>query len=679
MQVFELHFNPKGKEDTVFGSFCYEPENIYEKKLGNLYMAGEFSNVLPQNLQFIQRLSTYIKAEYYRRPRFSPEQAFKEALKAANEFLEGEAKNGNVNWLGNLNFAVLQIQDFVLNFSKFGKIRVLLMRGGEMINIGTNIEFQDLEPYPLKVFSNIASGKIALDDRILVVTNDTFSILLGENILKDLALVSSEEQLKKALRPKEDVLIQTPGIALFALIKEAMQPRELFTFQKKPKAFSFSKMLEPYRAKVRKIKSLKIQSVFPRMTFPRIKFFRPKPAKALTRKPKDLLIKPRQWLKSITDLAVFSKRLKKELQSLTFNKSFIFIPILILLLVSGFLIFEKQKEEEMQSSRAILNQVNDLKTKAESALIFKHEELANNLFQEAWRLVLPQTLSKTPLQEEALTLKDSIEKSLAPLNKLEIVAEPQTILDFKDRNLKFIPQKMLILGPDFYLFNPVYSTLYRATINQTEITVRSLESNRNLKLGTVSLDNPVFFSEPNILIRYPPEGEFLKKNLALAYSDFNFYDFTGYQSNLYFLDDQNGEIVKYTHLLSSPVPTVWLKPDAKKAIASKSIATDGNIWILTRDNKIDRYYGGLYEATVEPQIFPYLKKPTKIWVASNLPYLYILEPAQKRIIVLTKSGQVVKQYQSEFFDDLNDFGVSKEGNAIYLLNGMKVYKISFQQ
>ena len=32
MQVFEFHFNPKAKTDSSFDSFCYEPENIYEKK-----------------------------------------------------------------------------------------------------------------------------------------------------------------------------------------------------------------------------------------------------------------------------------------------------------------------------------------------------------------------------------------------------------------------------------------------------------------------------------------------------------------------------------------------------------------------------------------------------------------------------------------------------------------------
>ena len=36
MQIFELHFNPRQKEEETFDSFVFQPENVYEKKLGSL-------------------------------------------------------------------------------------------------------------------------------------------------------------------------------------------------------------------------------------------------------------------------------------------------------------------------------------------------------------------------------------------------------------------------------------------------------------------------------------------------------------------------------------------------------------------------------------------------------------------------------------------------------------------
>ena len=64
MKIFELYFNPKTKEDKIFESFCFNPENIYEKKLGNLYMVGELSNALPQNINFLNNIASVIKKEY---------------------------------------------------------------------------------------------------------------------------------------------------------------------------------------------------------------------------------------------------------------------------------------------------------------------------------------------------------------------------------------------------------------------------------------------------------------------------------------------------------------------------------------------------------------------------------------------------------------------------------------
>jgi hypothetical protein len=74
-------------------------------------------------------------------------------------------------------------------------------------------------------------------------------------------------------------------------------------------------------------------------------------------------------------------------------------------------------------------------------------------------------------------------------------------------------------------------------------------------------------------------------------------------------------------------------------------------------------------------IFPEIKDFSKILALPNLPYLYILEPAQNRIIIINKTGEIVKQFQSEKFDNLLDFAVSENGKIIYLLNGLKVFKL----
>lgn len=209
MKIFELHFNPKRKQDSIFDSFVYEPENQQENQFGNLYMAGELTRVLPQNNNFLDNLSSVIKNGFYSKADFS------EALKGANDFLEKETKSGNVNWLGNLNFAVINIGNSILNFTKVGDAKILLLRQGEVLDISQNLELQDQEPYPLKVFSNIASGKLLAQDKILILTKEVFqAVSQNEVFLNQLNQVNKEKEIKNIFKLNKDVFSEISGLCL---------------------------------------------------------------------------------------------------------------------------------------------------------------------------------------------------------------------------------------------------------------------------------------------------------------------------------------------------------------------------------------------------------------------------------------------------------------------------------
>ena len=118
------------------------------------------------------------------------------------------------------------------------------------------------------------------------------------------------------------------------------------------------------------------------------------------------------------------------------------------------------------------------------------------------------------------------------------------------------------------------------------------------------------------------------------------------------------------------------------------MAVDGSLWALTKENAgeegkpsssptvIERYYAGKLQEALKLEIFPFPKSFFKIFTSSQQPYIYILEPVQNRIVIINKSGGIIEQFQSEKFDNLLDFSISQDGKTIYLLNGLKVYKIT---
>ena len=654
MQFFELHFNPQKKEGLIFDSFCFEPGSIYEKRLGSFFVVGELKNVLPQNLKFLDNFATFLKKQYYSAPiKSSPEASLKEALKKTNEFLEQIAKSGNVSWLGNFNLAILSLvtqskKYWELNFTKTGEIEILLLRKGQIIDIGKNLELSEIEPYPLKIFSNIVSGKLIENDIILVLTKEVFS---GFGNLLEKIVPFEEKKFKEILKEKEKEFLKISGACLLCHLKEIPSGEQKIIppmiFRPKMEKFSIPQIFSPILKLIRlplssKILLGKIGAWKSKLSFPKFKLKFSLPSKILLKKI---------W------------------------EGKILILVLISFLIIGFFLFRGEKIKELQLSQEVLREAESKKLKAEGFLILKDEKQASFLFQEAWEKTLPQTKTGAPLRKEALLLKEKIEEQLFLLNKLEKIKEPDLFFEFKQREI-LIPHEILTSKQKLYFSNPFSSKIYK--LNLIDKSGNFLDAKRNVKLGAVFDDSILFSSKPNILLSLKND-EFKEKIIQPPLPEFNFDKFFSFRSNIYFLDTKLGEIVKYpppnfekdTPLIGRP----WLNPATKKPIMSKSMAIDGSIWILTENNEIDRYLRGLYRETLKFNLFPELKNPTKIWTSEKSPEIYLLEPKQKRIIILSKKGEIIKQYQSEKFGNLLDFAVCEKEKTIYLLNGLNIYQI----
>jgi len=640
MKVFEFHFNPprknklaSGKEDLIFDTFCFEPKNVYEKRMGSLYMAAFLKNILPQNVRFLEILAEKIKEKYYQAVSSTPEKSLREALRIANEHLEKIAKQGDVSWLGNLSFSVISLKNLELNFTKVGDFKIFLVRKGQLIDIDQRLKFDEIEPYPLKIFGNIVSGKLAENDVILVLSKDVYEAFLRENLLNEIARKSLSE-FSKILNGKKEQLTKISGICLFIALTKETEAKERET------------ITEERHFKIR----------IPKVGIPKISL------------PKVSLPKPRLQI---------SFRLSDKLK-----KKIISVLALILILAAGFFIFEKQEEKKIKSYQIQIDQIQEKISQADSYFALAEyspvaKKNANALYKEVWDEIssfnsgLPSVIAN-----EVSKLKEDVSKNLSQLNKLEEIREPELVFEFKAK--EFIPQKLISFKDKVYFFTPYSENIFG--LSPAEKQGKIIGINHKITEAVLVSDSVLFFSKPN-QITILKEGQ-LREPLYLQepYPDFVLTELSSYRSNLYFLDNKNGAIVRYPPFseLSWGTPELWLSHEIKTATNFRSMAVDGSIWVLTEKNTIERYYTGRLQETITPEIFPEAKDFLKIFTTSELPYLYILEPEQKRLIILDKTGRIAKQYQSEKFDNLLDFSISTDGKTIWLLNGLKVYSISVQ-
>ncbi|MDO8504031.1 MAG: PP2C family serine/threonine-protein phosphatase, partial [bacterium] len=379
----------------------------------------------------LESLAKTIKERYYKTVLTGTEKNLKEALKKANEHLEAISKKGDVSWLGNLGFVAMAISKSDLYFTKVGETKIYLLRGGQIIDIDRKLDFEGIEPYPLKVFGNIISGKLAKNDIILILTKEIADIFLKENLLAKIAKLSflpSSGNLFKALKEifsiKKEQLLKIAGCCLVISCSEKpfLKEKETLAQPKTLKIFSLKKVFSPFAAIVRKLlkprlpkrlqqaKKLKIR--FPELKFP-------------------------QW--PLQTLKKFS-----------FNKNAVLILSLILFLAFGFFVFQKKEEAQLKIYKAQLNQIEEKVNQAEGYLIISKtspqtQKKANDLFKESWKEISPLIGISATLPSDfagqVVALQKKISENLYQLNKLETIQDITPFIEIKPR--EFASQKIV--------------------------------------------------------------------------------------------------------------------------------------------------------------------------------------------------------------------------------------------
>jgi hypothetical protein len=231
VEAKELVAAPKETKGAFCDTFVYEPENIQEQALGNLYIVGGISNKLANNSSYlVNLLASIVKKDYYANPKRNPFEALESALHKANMTLADFTESGNTSWIGNLDMVVAVWQNKILHFSLAGKIKVYLLRNNEITDIGQNLLKSETKPHPFKTFANIASGSLEEEDKIIFATpaiaqefssgtlKNIFSIETSEGALKKIEDFFRKEknkenlgmltlEIKKEVAPKKEIAL----------------------------------------------------------------------------------------------------------------------------------------------------------------------------------------------------------------------------------------------------------------------------------------------------------------------------------------------------------------------------------------------------------------------------------------------------------------------------------------
>ncbi|MDD5590010.1 MAG: hypothetical protein PHQ47_02455 [Candidatus Portnoybacteria bacterium] len=220
----DRHYLSK-KPQTVCEIFSFEPENMEQMPLGNLYIVTELRSV--KDCGYLANLlASLIKREYYLNPSNGAFKCFQQAVKKANAHLSEMAKEEKTEWLSKLHFFCAALTGQNILFTQAGQMKAYLCRQDHFscLSRRLNLEGESRKGLPSKIFSAIISGPIEQEDKIIIATPEVENIIsqtdLRQTLIEKQNLPEISIKLKAFLQEKNQVPLA------ILLIKPSKDPDE---------------------------------------------------------------------------------------------------------------------------------------------------------------------------------------------------------------------------------------------------------------------------------------------------------------------------------------------------------------------------------------------------------------------------------------------------------------------
>jgi hypothetical protein len=154
-----------------------------------------------------------------------------------------------------------------------------------------------------------------------------------------------------------------------------------------------------------------------------------------------------------------------------------------------------------------------------------------------------------------------------------------------------------------------------------------------------------------------------------------------FSGNVYLLDAGTSEIWQYPGLERGVGERRrWLAagytPDLTKAV---DMRIDGDIWVLERDGTVKRFRQGNEENFAMKGLDEPVREGVAVYTGENLDRVYVLDRSMARVVVVTKTGEYVAQYQWDGWAAAVDIAVDEEETGLYGLVGSSIYRMELNQ
>ncbi|MFA6533681.1 MAG: hypothetical protein WCT37_00745 [Patescibacteria group bacterium] len=336
--------------------------------------------------------------------------------------------------------------------------------------------------------------------------------------------------------------------------------------------------------------------------------------------------------------------------------------------------------EEQKTYNRLTAEIQQKYSEAESALIYNDTARAGQLLAAA-KVLDSQFTPAAKRQKNTATLEAQL---LALDNKLQrrVTVTPQLLADLPQAiGQPFTANSLNLIDQKLYTINDLTGAFYRLDLADKKVTPLNLIStNPQIKFSFINQKTITYYHGGNGLVRLDPAANSLTEApINLAGQENKINDLAIYNNRLYILNSAASQIYRYQPAGSGfGAASPWVRDDSDLKTAT-AIAADGDVYLLTNTAEIKKMSSGKNRDWQYDTVEPSLATATKIWTNAATDYLYILDPQNRRLVVINKTnGRLAAQYSADSFGQLKDFAINEKNKAAYLLSGNLIYQIDLQ-
>lgn len=379
----------------------------------------------------------------------------------------------------------------------------------------------------------------------------------------------------------------------------------------------------------------------------------------------------------------WSKNLKENIKNLpTITKILLTLSIILALSFIFGVTYIKAAQRKTARAQAYAAAIQNIKAKtsaAESSLVYSDTAIALTALKEAEQILNNLACATAAEKANCQSLSEKLTALLMKARQITM-AQPQLLADWNSLAPTERWDNIFFLNNKIYGFSANTSTLLSydpLTKNSALLLPGVLVKGFTAVSVPKENDYAVLLHEDNSISQFKPEGNSWKKiDAGYPFANAKISSMTVYNRKLYSLDTQNKQIYKHDTIKTGFAPgKEWTKTKVDGLSSGVDLAIDGDVFALGKDGAIAKFVKGENQPFAAEGVDPPLVSADKIWTYNDLNYIYILDSAGKRIIVLDKNGGLKTQIMANEFFRPTGMVVDEMARTAFVLDDNKLYQI----